>query len=81
MSRASRERERKERARRHQAEVKTGVKPYDLTRLTAFHDTGHVVFSTLHDNPVEVVTIDMQKVEELTSRKGCPPYTRYTREG
>jgi len=77
MSRASKERERRERARQYKA----GVKPYDLTRLTAFHEAGHVVFSTLHDNPVEVVTIDMQKVEELTSRKGCPGYTRYTKEG
>lgn len=77
MSRASKERERKERARQYKA----GVKPYNLERLTAFHEAGHVVFSTLHDNPVEIVTIDMQKVEELTGRSGCPGYTRYTKEG
>ncbi len=77
MSRARKERERKERARQYKA----GLKPYDLTRLTAFHEAGHVVFSTFHGNPVEIVTIDMQRVEELTGRKGCPGYTRYTREG
>jgi ATP-dependent Zn protease len=77
MSRASKERERKERARQY----KTGVKAHDLGRLTAFHEAGHVVFSTLNDNPVEIVTIDMQKVEELTGRAGCPGYTRYTKQG
>jgi ATP-dependent Zn protease len=77
MSRASKERERKERVRQYKA----GVKAYDLTRLTAFHEAGHVVFATFHDNPVEVVTIDMLKVEELTGRTGCPGYTRYTKEG
>lgn len=77
MSRASKERERKERARRYKA----GVKAYDLERLTAFHEAGHVVFSTLHDNPVEIVTVDMQKVEELTGRTGCPGYTHYTKQG
>ena len=69
MSRASKERERRERARQYKA----GVKPYDLIRLTAFHEAGHVVFSTLNGNPVEIVTIDMHCVEELTGRKGCPP--------
>lgn len=77
MSRASKERERKERARQYKA----GLKAYDLTRLTAFHEAGHVVFSTLHDNPIEIATIEPQKVEELTGRKGCPGYTRYTKEG
>jgi len=77
MSRARKERERKERARQYKA----GLKPYDLTRLTAFHEAGHVVFSTLDGNPVEIVTIDMQRVEELTGRKGCPGYTKYTKEG
>jgi len=77
MSRASKERERRERARQYKA----GVKPYDLIRLTAFHEAGHVVFSTLNGNPVEIVTIDMHCVEELTGRKGCPGYTRYTKEG
>jgi hypothetical protein len=37
-------------------QYKAGVKRYDLTRLTAFHEAGHVVFSTLHDNDVEIVT-------------------------
>lgn len=60
---------------------KAGLKEYDLARLTAFHEAGHVVFSTLNGNPIEVVTIDMQKVEELTGRTGCPGYTRYTKEG
>jgi ATP-dependent Zn protease len=77
VSRRKKERERKERVRQYKA----GVKPYDLTRLTAFHEAGHVVFSTLHDNEVEIVTVDPQKVEELTGRKGCPGYTRYTKEG
>ena len=77
MSRASKERERRERARQYKA----GLQPYDLTRLTAFHEAGHVVFSTLHGNAVEIVTVDMQRVEELTGRKGCPGYTRYTKEG
>ena len=77
MSRAKKERERKERVRLHKA----GLKPYDITRLTAFHEAGHVVFSTLNGNPVEVVTIDMQKVEELTGQTGCPGYTQYTKQG
>lgn len=76
MSREKKERERKERARQYTA----GVKAYDLTRLTAFHEAGHVIFSTLNGNPVEVVTIDMQRVEELTGRKGCPGYTQYTKD-
>ena len=77
MSRASKERERKERARQYKA----GVQPYDLTTQTAYHEAGHVVFSTLHGPGVEIVTIDMQKVEELTGRKGCPGFTQYNEEG
>jgi hypothetical protein len=65
MSRAKKGRERKERARLYEL----GLKPYDLTRLPAFHEAGHVVFSTFHGNPVEIVTIDMQRVE--TRVRGC----------
>lgn len=65
-----------ERVRQHKA----GVEPFDLLKLTAFHEAGHVVFATLHDNPVEIVTIDPQKVLELTGRN-CPGYTRYTKKG
>ena len=39
MSGAKKDRERRERARLY----KLGLKPYDLTRLTAFHEAGHVV--------------------------------------
>jgi ATP-dependent Zn protease len=77
MSRASKERERQECARQHKA----GVKRFDLTTQTAYHEAGHVVFSTLHGPGVEIVTIDPQKVEELTGRKGCPGYTQYNEEG
>jgi ATP-dependent Zn protease len=76
MSRRRKEKERLERVRQH----KVGVEPFDLLKLTAFHEAGHVVFATLHDNPVEIVTIDPQKVLELTGRN-CPGYTRYTKEG
>jgi hypothetical protein len=54
---------------------------FDLTTQTAYHEAGHVVFSTLHGPGVEIVTIDSQKVEELTGRKGCPGFTRYNEEG
>lgn len=76
MSRASKERERKERARQYKA----GVKPYDLTRLTAFHEAGHVVFSTLNGPGVEIVTVDPELVRELTGEE-CPGYTRYKGQG
>lgn len=76
MSRRRKEKERLERVRRYKA----GVEPYDLLKLTAFHEAGHVVFATLHDNPVEIVTVDPQKVLELTGRN-CPGYTRYTKHG
>lgn len=54
---------------------------FNLTTQTAYHEAGHVVFSTLYGPGVEIVTIDMQKVEELTGRTGCPGYTRYNEEG
>ena len=76
MSRASKERERKERARQYKA----GVKPYDLTRLTAFHEAGHVVCSILNGVGVEIVTIDPERVHELTGEE-CPGYTCYNRQG
>src|SRR5271166_946063 len=76
MSRRRKEKERLGRVRQHKA----GVEPYDLLKLTAFHEAGHVVFATMHDNPVEIVTIDPQKVLELTGRD-CPGYTRYTKSG
>ena len=34
----------------------------------------------LHHNPVEIATVDPQKVLELTGRS-CPGYTRYCKEG
>ena len=37
--------------------------------------------STLHGAGVEIVTIDMKKVEELTGRTGCPGLTRYNEKG
>src|SRR5712692_8213054 len=75
MSRRRKEKDRLERVRQYKA----GVEPFDLLKLTAFHEAGHVVFATLHDNPVEIVTIDPPKVLELTGRK-CPGYTRYCKE-
>jgi hypothetical protein len=54
---------------------------FDLTRQTAYHEAGHVVHSTLHGPGVEIVTIDMKKVEELTGRTGCPGLTRYNEHG
>jgi ATP-dependent Zn protease len=76
MSRNRKERERLERVRLHKA----GLEPYDLLKLTAFHEAGHAVYATLHDNPVEIVTVDPQKVLELTGRN-CPGYTRYSKWG
>jgi ATP-dependent Zn protease len=76
MSRRQKEKDRLERVR----QVKAGVKPYDLIKLTAFHEAGHAVFATLHGKPVEIVTIDPQKVLELTGRN-CPGYTRYASQG
>jgi hypothetical protein len=76
MSRARKDREREERARQYKA----GVKPYDLIQLTAFHEAGHVVFSTLHGPGVEIVTIDPERVLELTGQN-CPGYTRYKADG
>jgi ATP-dependent Zn protease len=52
------------------------VEPYDLLKLTAFHEAGHVVFAIRHDHPVEIVTIDPQRVLELSGRN-CPGYTKY----
>jgi hypothetical protein len=54
---------------------------FDVTRQTAYHEAGHVVHSTLHGPGVEIVTIDMKKVEELTGRTGCPGLTRYNEKG
>jgi ATP-dependent Zn protease len=76
MSRRQKEKERLERVR----QFKARVIPYDLLKLTAFHEAGHVAFATLHGNPVEIVTIDSQKVVELTG-KNCPGYTRYAKQG
>jgi ATP-dependent Zn protease len=76
MSRRNKEKGRLERVRLH----RLGLEPFDLLKLTAFHEAGHVVFATLHDNPVEIVTIDPQKVLELTGRN-CPGYTRYSKWG
>ena len=76
MSRRRNEKERLERVRRYKA----GVEQYDLLKLTAFHEAGHVVFATLHEHPVEIVTIDPEKVLELTGRN-CPGYTQYTKSG
>jgi len=76
MSRSRKEKERLQRVR----QFKAGVEPYSLEKLTAFHEAGHVVFAARHDHPVELVTIDRQKVLELTGRD-CPGYTKYVEWG
>jgi len=69
MSRWKKEQERKERA-----------KQYQLSKQTAFHEAGHAVFATLKGPGVEIVTIDPERVHELTGQR-CPGYTQYKQSG
>ena len=52
----------------------SAAKQYSTARLCAFHEAGHAVFSTLKGTGVEVVTIDPQRVKELTGQER-PGYT------
>ena len=67
-------RKKKERERRERAQQ------YAISRATAYHEAGHVVFAALKGMGVEVVTIDPQRVKELTGSE-FPGYTRYVQTG
>jgi ATP-dependent Zn protease len=67
--RNKKDKERKERARQ-----------YQVARLVAFHEAGHVAFAMLNGIGIEIVTIDPQRVKELTGQQ-YPGYTRYNESG
>jgi ATP-dependent Zn protease len=67
-------RKKKEKERRELA------KQFELRKLTAFHEAGHVVIGERIGPGVEIVTIDPMRVKELTGQE-FPGFTRYRESG
>lgn len=80
MSRWKKEQARKDRIRQYQLSKLTPEQRTKLTRQTAFHEAGHVVFGTLRGPGVEIVTIDPERVRQLTGQT-FPGYTLYKEAG
>lgn len=80
MARWKKEQQRKDRIRQYQLAKLSPEQRAKLTRQTAFHEAGHVVFGALRGPGVEIVTIDPERVRELTGHT-FPGYTRYKDSG